>query len=881
VIALPIFVWWLASTVLGLLALPVAWRVFTRLPDRGLGLARPLGILMSGFALWLGGSIGLWPNGLAGSLAGVAVLAAASVWAWRGGASELRIWLRENLRAIAVTEALFLAGFVVWALVRAFNPDIVATEKPMELAFLNSVLRSPSLPPADPWLSGYAISYYYFGYILLGHLATLTATPGSMAFNLGVALWFGLAVTATYSLLVNLLSARDGKLRLAGGLLGPLFVVITGNLAGFLEVLHSLRLGWRRLADGTLTARFWPWLDILDLSDPPGGAIGFLPTRYLWWWRASRVVHDASLTGDKIEVIDEFPFFSFLLADNHPHLLALPFVLLAVGFALQVYLMGRRSPQRLVGPRSGVPAFRGAAWMAAVIALGGAAAGAGAQLAAQAPAAEVILGALRAALLLGAGSLLLIVFAYVALGRLHVLLSLSEFGFAAIAFGALAFLNTWDLPIYLLLLLIVLAWQARSESGGQTLRALVATAVALGVAALLLYLPWFLSFRSQLGGILPNLAYPTRLSQFSVMFATSLVPLAVWLLGCVRPAWRREDTRTLLLLGLGLPLSLLAASWILAGLLGATDPTLIDLFLTKIGAASWREALAGIVARRLTRSWTALFLGAVIALAFILLRQFGRSPRRDESNAADLRPFIAILVGIAGLLALAPEFVYLRDGFGDRMNTIFKFYFAGWILWGLAAAYAVTELWPRRSSLAGALRTLALLPVLFGLAYPILATWTITRGFTAEYGPTLDGAAHLARSAADDYAAIQWINAGLPRGVIAEAARSGSSYSGYGRIATHTGLPAVLGWDFHEWQWRGSWAEQGTRLQDLATLYSTRDWNEARAIMDRYAIVYVYVGPLEASTYQPIAVTKFGLFLKKIYDNGAVVIFARPEAPVP
>jgi uncharacterized membrane protein len=240
-----------------------------------------------------------------------------------------------------------------------------------------------------------------------------------------------------------------------------------------------------------------------------------------------------------------------------------------------------------------------------------------------------------------------------------------------------------------------------------------------------------------------------------------------------------------------------------------------------------------------------------------------------------------MLAGIAGLLALAPEFVYLRDGFGDRMNTIFKFYFAGWILWGLAGAYAVTELWPRRSSLAGALRTLALVPVLLGLAYPILATSTITRGFNAEDGPRLDGAAHLARTAPDDYAAIQWINAGLPRGVIAEAARSGSSYSGYGRIATHTGLPAVLGWDFHEWQWRGSWAEQGTRVQDLATLYLTRDWNEARVIMERYNIDYVYVGPLEASTYQPLAVTKFGLFLKKIYDNGAVVIYARPEAPVP
>lgn len=876
-----VFVWWLASTALGALALPLAWRVFTRLPDRGLGFVRPMGILVSGYVLWIGGSIGLWPAGPAGSLAGVLLLAAVSLWAGRGRWRDIGAWLRERWALLAVSEGLFLAAFVGWALVRACNPDIVATEKPMELAFLNSVLHSTSFPPADPWLSGYAISYYYFGYILLGHLATLTATPGAVAFNLGIALWFGLVVSATFSLLVNLLSARDGRLRLGGGLLGPLFVLLTGNLEGFLETLHSLRLFWRTLADGTLASRFWPWLDIVDLSDPPGGSISFIPTRFLWWWRASRVVHDATLAGAKVEVIDEFPFFSFLLADNHPHLLALPFVLLAVAFALQVYLTGRRVPAPMTHARVTAPPLTTALWGALLLGVGGAAAGAAIRIATVAPAGEIIAGGLRWALLLGLGGALVVVFSYVVLGLIPSVLTASEFGFAAFAFGALAFLNTWDLPIYLVLLLAVLWWQARAATIGEGVRILLGTAVALGATAVLLYLPWYPSFRSQLGGILPNLAFPTRLSQFGVMFATSLLPLVVWMIGGVRRAWRRDDTRVLVLLGLGIPLGLLAISWALAGVLAAADPSLIDLFLTKMGTESWRHAVSGIATLRLTRSWTALGLGGLVALVAVLLSQIRRDDSPHEEPGTDLRPFIGLLVGIAGLLTLAPEFVYLRDGFGDRMNTIFKFYFAGWILWALAAAYAAHELWPRRPSLGGALRTLALVPVLLGLVYPILATWTIAGGFAPENGLTLDGTSHLAREAPDEYAAMEWIQARLPRGTMAEAARSGSSYSGYGRIATHTGLVAVLGWDFHEWQWRGSWAEQGTRVQDLTTLYTTRDWLEAKAIMDRYAIDYVYAGPLEAATYKPLSLTKFALFLQEVFRNGTVVIYARPEAYVP
>jgi uncharacterized membrane protein len=60
-----------------------------------------------------------------------------------------------------------------------------------------------------------------------------------------------------------------------------------------------------------------------------------------WWWRASRIIHDRDVLGQTQEVISEFPAFSFVLGDNHPHVLALPFVLLALALALNLLLSRR------------------------------------------------------------------------------------------------------------------------------------------------------------------------------------------------------------------------------------------------------------------------------------------------------------------------------------------------------------------------------------------------------------------------------------------------------------------------------------------------------------------------------------------------------------
>jgi len=172
------------------------------------------------------------------------------------------------------------------------------------------------------------------------------------------ALIFGLGAVSAYGILYNLLAQSgkttdsrnltdspitDYRLRLTHyAFLAPLFLLLISNVEGFLELLHRRGLFWRFTQDGDATSAFWTWLDVKDLNQPPLQPLGWVPERYLWWWRASRIVQDYDLNGGFKEVIDEFPFFSFLHADLHPHVLAIPFGLLAIGIALHIYLGGWR-----------------------------------------------------------------------------------------------------------------------------------------------------------------------------------------------------------------------------------------------------------------------------------------------------------------------------------------------------------------------------------------------------------------------------------------------------------------------------------------------------------------------------------------------------------
>src|SRR5215216_6591238 len=248
--------WYIVITILGWLTFPLAYVLFPALTDRGYTLARALGLLIWGYVFWLFASLGIAQNDAGGLLLALIVLIGLSAWAVlnrqsqiENRKSELLAWLNENRSVIVITEILFLIAFAFMAFVRANNPEISTAggEKWMETAFINAILHSPTFPPHDPWLSGYAISYYYFGYVMTAMLAKLTGTPAPIAHNLMISLIFALSAVGAYGVLYNLLSTYrhsqgedqpQGLLPALGAFLAPLFLLVVSNLEGFFEVLH-------------------------------------------------------------------------------------------------------------------------------------------------------------------------------------------------------------------------------------------------------------------------------------------------------------------------------------------------------------------------------------------------------------------------------------------------------------------------------------------------------------------------------------------------------------------------------------------------------------------------------------------------------------------
>lgn len=320
--------WWAAVQVLGFLALPLSLKVFRNLPDRGYAFSKILGLLCFSYVLWINASARLLPNHRLTMLFFLLAFSGLFVLWLRRHPDAIAEQLKDCRPAILTVEIVFLSAFVLWALVRSYSPAILATEKPMDFAFLNSILRASYFPPPDPWLSGFSLNNYYFGHFIVAVLTKLTGVPSAVGFNLAIALFFSLVAIAVFSLIYNLICARAQRDRgkaVAFGLLAIMLVLIVSNLEGILELFYSRGIG---------SLEFWKWLNIKGLTEPYVSSQWY-PTEHWWWWRATRVID--TFNGQSLDyTITEFPFFSFLLADMHAHLLALPFALMALALSMNI-----------------------------------------------------------------------------------------------------------------------------------------------------------------------------------------------------------------------------------------------------------------------------------------------------------------------------------------------------------------------------------------------------------------------------------------------------------------------------------------------------------------------------------------------------------------
>ena len=307
------------------------------------------------------------------------------------------------------------------------------------------------------------------------------------------------------------------------------------------------------------------------------------------------MIHDRDLLGNSVEVIDEFPFFSFLLGDLHPHVLALPFALLAIALTLSLLLEARSWKLETESSESPASSFQHRAsgfWS-----------------------------------MLGA---------FTGLGTPGIIL-------AALLLGALGFLNTWDFPIYVGLATLAVG-AGLALTNGLT-RAAVGRALGAGVVlgglGWLLYLPFYIGFQSQLGGVLPNLLFPSRFSQFSVMFGLFLVVIIFFLILLSRQAPGRELRRGFLgvfpwvLLA---PLALVAFFLLIFTILPqgrAFANTLLDNPAVKavVGDRSVGQLAALIARLRLASPWTYLILAGF--LGWVGGSALGTATSREQRRDAD------------------------------------------------------------------------------------------------------------------------------------------------------------------------------------------------------------------------------------------------------
>jgi uncharacterized membrane protein len=303
--------------------------------------------------------------------------------------------------------------------------------------------------------------------------------------------------------------------------------------------------------------------------------------------------------------------------------------------------------------------------------------------------------------------------------------------------------------------------------------------------------------------------------------------------------------------------------------------------LGSVGGTDLAEVMAEGLLRRIAVPGTliTLFILLVLGLGIIFSKRTSNDKKVDGSiNIPNHFVILLVLGGTA--LTLFPEFVFLRDLFGYRINTIFKFYYQAWLLWSIAAAYGMIQLLQiKRSPAWYAIFISLVISFTMALFYPVISIQSKTNNFSREAGMTLDGAYIFSGT---DTLAVEWLRQ-APPGVIGEAV--GGSYSTpHARMATYSGKPNVLGWDFHEIQWRGGSELVMPRKQDMATLYCTHHWDTAKLILEKYAIRYLVVGDIERSTYEKgtdtctngLSEEKFIENMVLVYKNERLSIYTLP-----
>jgi YYY domain-containing protein len=814
-------VWYLSVWGLGLIAYPLLRIAMVGLEDRGYPLSRITGLLLLAYLVWLGGSFRLPVTRTMISLAMGVLLIVSALLAYVQRDALRREW-RERRRYLLFIEGLALALFLFDLFIRLGNPDLwhpyKGGEKPMDFSYLNAVLKSTSFPPYDPWYAGGYINYYYYGFVVVGMLVKWLGIQPSVAYNLIIPTLFSLIGLGAFSIGWNVIhrSIHNGQ-----------------SSSTSLTIGHNLKQRLPYLVGVATT------LGMAVLGNL--GIIRMLVLGYQRLVAPGGMVEEGGLWQRLIWTVQGF----FRVLSGTP----LP-------YRMDEWYW---NPSRVIPPQGDTEPIT------------------------EFPFFTVLYADLHAHLIAIPIALLVLAWALsVIFSRgwrdskgisLRRTLFNAGFGlfFGGLAIGALYPTNLSDVYAYLPLGAVAVGyalWRYRVGKSPAVDRRTAWTVLRkramftlLGVLVLVglsiyLYQPYARWYAQAYSTVHLWKGPRTPLGSYLSQWGLFLFLVVTWMI------WETRE-------------------WMAATPLSALRKLAPYKALIQGGLLL---VLVGIVALQyygVRVAW--LVIPLILWTGLLLLRP----------GLPDSKRVVLFLSGTALALTLMVELVVVSGDIG-RMNTVFKFYLQAWTMFAIAAAVAFGWLvmalpawlpkWRQiwlvlvTALVAGA----ALFPVLGGLA-------KIKDRMAPEAPHTLDGAAFMQYATyydlnreldlSQDYRAIRWMQENVPGSPVIIEANSLNLYHWFSRFTIYTGLPGVVGWDWHQRQQRAldSPEEVTHRVTLVGQFYLTTDVNEALQILEQFNVRYIILGQLERASYPGPGLEKFpqyeGRYWRRVYQDAETEIY--------
>ncbi len=296
--------WYLILILLTISALPITTIIFQNFKDKGYIFSKTIGILLSGYIMWILSSFHIMKFNFINSIICTLVVLVFSLIIYKKK-EKTTISKKDTLTFFRI-ELVFLIIFLFCSYIKGFNPNIDSTEKYMDYGYMAIIDKTDYMPPQDLWFAKEKINYYYFGQYISSFITKLSNVKVEYGYNLMLITLFTITALSSFSIVYNLLlnKTKNKKIPYIGGIIASLANTIAGNMH---YVIYNLIIPF------------------INKNKP-----GYINNYY--FPNSTRYIGYNPITNDK--TIHEFPSYSFILGDLHAHVINIIFVLLLISLLL-------------------------------------------------------------------------------------------------------------------------------------------------------------------------------------------------------------------------------------------------------------------------------------------------------------------------------------------------------------------------------------------------------------------------------------------------------------------------------------------------------------------------------------------------------------------